>query len=234
MRIPRGRSEWTSRLAADGRGTSSPAILYELRRAILDGEVPPGTTIPVDEIADLFGVSRIPIRDALKTLLSEGLLSQRPHAEYRVSQLTRSELQQFYTVRGVLELAIIQAAIDCADHEDEMEAVEAHDALLRAVGQGDVRGHHRESRRFHLALLSPSKMDRTLHMLESAWNMTEPMQAMAHASPDESATFNEDHRVMLAAFIDRDATALIESTRAHQQHLEALIATLPAEFFADA
>lgn len=235
MRIPRGRAEWTSRLAADGRGSSSAAILYELRRAILDGDVPPGTTIPVDEVAALFGVSRIPIREALKSLMSEGLISQRPHSDYRVSQLTRSELQQFYLVRGVLELAILAAAVESAEPDDDLEAIAAHDALVGAVRDGDVRGHHRESRRFHLALLVPSKMDRTLHMLESAWNMTEPVQAMAYASPMQAATFNEDHRSMLAAFIARDAATLILLAVEHQAHLEELIAGLPSgEFFADA
>jgi DNA-binding GntR family transcriptional regulator len=234
MRIPRGHSQWTARLAVDGRGSSQAGILSELRRVILDGDAPPGTTIPVDDVAALFGVSRIPVREALKALISEGLVSQRPHADYRVSRLTRSELQQFYTVRGVLELATLTAAVELACDDDDREAHSAHAALLQAIRDGDVRGHHRESRRFHLALLVPSRMDRTLHMLESAWNMTEPVQPMAYAGPVEGATFNEDHRLMLEAFLARDAPSLVQVTTDHQRHLEELISTLPdSDRFAD-
>jgi DNA-binding GntR family transcriptional regulator len=227
VRIPHGRSLWTTRLSGDGRGCSQGAILDELRRVILDGGAPPGTTIPVDDVAGLFGVSRIPVREALKTLVGEGLVSQRPRSDYIVARLNRSELQEFYTVRGVLELATLAAAVLLADAEDDQHAIDAYHALERAVLDSDTRGHHRESRRFHFALLSPSRMDRTLHMLESAWNMTEPVQPMAHAGPIEGARFNTDHRAMLDAFIARDGAALIEATREHHVHLADLIASLP-------
>ena len=227
MRVPRGRSLWTVRLDTDGPGAGQGAILDELRRVILDGDAPPGTRIPVDDIAEFFGVSRIPVREALKTLMAEGLVSQRPRSDYTVAQLAHSELQEFYTVRGVLELATLTLAVALADADADRAAVDAHTALERAVHDGDVRGHHRESRRFHFALLNPSRMNRMLHMLEAAWNMTEPVQPMAHAGPIEGAQFSSDHRLMLDAFLARDAATLIDATREHQTHLQTLIAALP-------
>jgi DNA-binding GntR family transcriptional regulator len=130
-------------------------------------------------------------------------------------------------VRGVLELATLNASVALATPQDDSDALEAHLALERALAQGDTRGHHRESRRFHFALLAPSKMDRMLHMLESAWNMTEPVQPMAHAGPAEAAQFNADHRKMLDAFLARDSPALIAATTAHHEHLAQLIRSLP-------
>lgn len=229
MRIPHGRSLWSVRLSPDARGSSQAAIVDEVRRVILVGDAPPGTGIPVDDVADLFGVSRIPVREALKTLVAEGLVTQRPRSEYVVARLTRSELQEFYTVRGVLELAMLSVAVARATPADDAEIRDAHTALEKAVSAGDTRGHHRESRRFHFALIGPSRMDRMLHMLESAWNMTEPVQPMAHAGPAEGTQFNSDHRVMLDAFLARDADALIASTRDHQVHLGQLISALPAQ-----
>jgi DNA-binding GntR family transcriptional regulator len=227
MRIPRGQSLWASRLVGDAQGNSQEVILAELRRVILDGGAPPGTPIPVDDVAQSFGVSRIPVREALKTLASEGLVSQRPRSEYRVARLTRSELQQFYAVRGALELAALTTAIELADQADDERVIEAHTALQQAVEQGDVRGHHRESRRFHFALLEPSRMDRMLHMLTSAWNMTEPVQPMTFAGPLEGATFNFDHQQMLDAYLARDIAKLIAATTEHHHHLQDLIDSLP-------
>ena len=227
MRVPRGRSLWTVRLDSDGPGSAQGTILDELRRVILDGDAPPGTRIAVDDVAEFFGVSRIPVREALKTLIAEGLVSQRPRSDYVVAQLARSELQEFYTVRGVLELATLGPAVALADEADDQVALDAYTALERAVQEHDVRGHHRESRRFHFALLNPSGLGRMLHMLEAAWNMTEPVQPMAYAGPIEGARFHGDHRRMLDAFIDRDATALVEASREHHAHLQELIASLP-------
>jgi DNA-binding GntR family transcriptional regulator len=229
VRVPRGRSVWTARLAEEPGGSSQAAILHELRRVILDGDAPPGTTVPVDDVAQSFQVSRIPVREALKTLVGEGLVTQRPHTGFVVASLTRSEMQEFYSVRRALEIAAVGAAVAHATPADDAVAIEAHTALDRAVLDGDTRAHHRESRRFHFALLLPSRMDRMLHMLESAWNMTEPVQPMAHAGPVEGARFHQDHQEMLAAFVARDAPALIESTQAHHVHLAALITDLPRD-----
>ena len=72
----------------DLTGSGQQVILDELRRVILDGDAPPGTVIPVDEVAELFGVSRIPVRESLKTLIGEGLVEHRPRSGYTVAQLT--------------------------------------------------------------------------------------------------------------------------------------------------
>jgi DNA-binding GntR family transcriptional regulator len=227
VRVPRGRSLWTVTLDSDGPGAGQGTILDEVRRVILDGDAPPGTRIAVDDVAEFFGVSRIPVREALKTLIAEGLVSQRPRSDYIVAQLARSELEEFYTVRGVLELATLGPAVAAATAEDDTVAVDAYEALARAVRDGDVRGHHRESRRFHFALLNPSGMGRMLHMLDAAWNMTEPVQPMSFAGPLQGEQFHGDHRCMLDAFIARDAQTLIESAREHHAHLQAMIAALP-------
>ena len=67
------------KLAVNGDGTSQQTVVDELRRVILDGAVPPGTPIPVGEVAELFGVSAIPVRESLKTLSAEGLVQHQPN-----------------------------------------------------------------------------------------------------------------------------------------------------------
>ena len=80
---PRRRSILISRLADKPVGSPQSVILDELRRAILDGEVPPGSPIPVEQVAAAFGVSRIPVREALMTLIGEGLVDHRPNGGYQ-------------------------------------------------------------------------------------------------------------------------------------------------------
>ena len=116
-------------LGDEPTGSGQQAILDQLRRVILDGDVLPGTAIPVDEVAELFGVSRIPVREVLKTLVGEGLVDHRPRSGYTVAQLTLAELHEIYVLRGVLEQAAVKAAVLEASADDDRAVQEAYDAL---------------------------------------------------------------------------------------------------------
>lgn len=208
-------------------GTSQQTILDELRRVILDGAVPPGTPIPVGDLAELFKVSRIPVRESLKTLTGEGLVQHRPNAGYAVAQLTSSELAEMYIVRETLESAAMAAAIHAADDADRAHLREVNLNLEQALKFDDAPAYHRQSREFHMALSRPSRMLRLVHMLESAWNITEPVQLMVHVDNHQRAVLHEDHQHMLAAFLDGDADELLAASAIHNKRLNAVVKALP-------
>ena len=211
----------------DREGTVHEVVLDELRMVILAGQAPPGIIINVDDVAARFAVSRIPVREALKTLVGEGLVEHEPRAGYVVAQLTHDELVEFYLVREALEGAALAAAVRQASPGDDAEVTAAHVALSTAILRGDSRGHHRESRRFHVALTAPSRMHRLLRMFESAWNITEPLQPMSYVSAEMTQRLHEDHDVMLAAFLARDETALIHASAEHYRRLQQALAAVP-------
>lgn len=214
---------------SDRPGMSQQAILQEIRRAILSGAVPPGSPIPVDETADVFGVSRIPIRETLKTLIGEGLVEHRPRAGYTVASLTIEEFREIYVVRGVLEMAALTAAVGGAQVEDDRRASGALVALDQALAAKDYQAYQRDSRQFHVALVQPCGMPRLLHMIELVWNLTEPMQPMQHIGDAHRDHLHAQHSVMLQAFIKRDAAELLAAARGHLDDLEAVVAELPTE-----
>ncbi|MDO0974820.1 GntR family transcriptional regulator [Mycolicibacterium frederiksbergense] len=216
-------------LVAERAGTSHDGVLGELRRAILDGGVPPGTQIPLAEVAEIFGVSQIPIREALKTLVAEGLISHRRNGGYTVALLTAQELREMYIVRETLESASLAAAVHNATDTDRATAVIANQRLEQAIRDGDAAAYHRGSRQFHAALTGPSRMHRLLHMLEAAWNVTEPVQSMVHVSPADRADLHADHRAMLEAFLAGDVDTLLAISEQHAARLNAVIATLPRD-----
>ncbi|GLY17580.1 GntR family transcriptional regulator [Kineosporia rhizophila] len=211
------------------RRTGSPqlAILDELRRVILEGGAPPGTPIPLAEVAALFGVSPIPVREALKTLVGENLVAHRPNAGYVVAQLTRRELSEIYLVRGVLESAALRAAVEMATSADIAAAAQAHAMLETLQTDWDPRSYHRASRHFHLALIVPCRMHRLQRMFESAWNVTEPFQPMRWLPGAERALLHGEHTAMLTAFTTRDAEALLRIAGQHHDRLAQVIASLP-------
>ncbi|MDX1889771.1 GntR family transcriptional regulator [Mycolicibacterium sp. 050158] len=216
------------KLAVNRGDPAAQSIVDELRRVILDGAVPPGTPIPVGEVADLFGVSHIPVRESLKTLTGEGLVAHQANIGYAVAQLTASELAEMYIVRETLESAALSAAIVRATDADCAHVTEANRRLEQAVADDDPHTYHRQSRIFHMGLARPSGMLRLIHMLESAWNITEPVQVMVHVEHAQRAQLHEDHQEMLAAFLARDADRLLTSSAAHHRRLNEVVATLPA------
>ena len=204
-------------------------IVDELRRVILDGAVPPGTPIPVGDIAEMFGVSAIPVRESLKTLSGEGLVQHQPNVGYAVARLTANELAEMYLVRETLESAALSAAVANATDADRDAVAIAHRLLERAVAEDDPQTYHRQSRHFHIGLTRPSGMLRLVHMLEAAWNITEPVQLMVHVDPSDRAALHADHGQMLEAFLDRDADALLAASVDHHRRLNSVVATLPPD-----
>ncbi|WP_067546666.1 GntR family transcriptional regulator [Nocardia crassostreae] len=217
------------------RGYSQQEILTELRRLILEGNLPPGTGLSLGELARQFGVSAIPVRESLQTLIGEGLLAHRPNFGYQVTLLTAAELRELYVVRERLESAALAAAVHHATEEDHELAREIHARLERAILTENAVAYHRETRNFHLALVRPSGMPRVVHMLEYAWNITEPVQPMVHVSTADRVVLHADHSKQLAAFLARDAAGLLAATDLHHSRLNGVLSRLPTDtgLFAD-
>ncbi|HMQ38160.1 MAG TPA: GntR family transcriptional regulator, partial [Micropruina sp.] len=97
--VQRGRPapEFVAQLRPSG--TSQEALLAELRRVLASGRVRPGAQLPLDGIAQAFGVSRTPVREALKTLLGEGLIRHDHRGGYLVHAPSRDEFVELYTIR---------------------------------------------------------------------------------------------------------------------------------------
>ncbi|TDD60263.1 GntR family transcriptional regulator [Kribbella antibiotica] len=219
----RRRSGFASRLLRTGGVGETTSLEGDLRRSILIGDQQPGTPIPIDEVAAFFGVSPIPVREALKTLLAEGLVEHRPHVGYSVAKLTFSEFKELYDVRQALESAALRAAAVLAEpgHEEQVRA--AHAQLGEAVERGDERAYDTAARAFHLALIVPSGMQRLVKMYESVWNITEPARPMSRVPDDDRAALHADHERMLIAFTNRDADALVAESDRHYARLRTAI-----------
>jgi len=219
----RRRSIFTSRLVNSATDGKQPRVTEDLRHAILSGDEPPGTPIPIDAVAGFFGVSQIPVREALKVLLGEGLVEHVPRIGYSVAKLGFAEFRELYDVRAALEVSVLRQAVLRATAEDDGEVRRTHAAMRLAMDADDERGYHAESRRFHMALIAPARMQRLTHMYEAAWNMTEPARPMSRVDHSGRRLFYDDHDRMLAAFVARDADELVRESQQHYDHLKTAI-----------
>ena len=203
------------------------AVLAELRRVILAGDVPPGTGIPLDEVAAVLGMSVIPVRESLKILVGEGLVEQRSRSAYTVARLARSELLELYAARGVLENAVLAAAVTAAAPADHVRARSALDDLDRAVRDGDLPAYHRESRGSTSRCSNRPGCGGSRRW--SGRRGTSPSRTGPWpASPTPTAAASTPTtRAMLSAFVAGDAASLLQCATAHHGRLLAALATVP-------
>ncbi|MBM1144981.1 GntR family transcriptional regulator [Alcanivorax sp. ZXX171] len=89
----------------------SEAVREALREAILSGLLMPGERLNLDEIAEEFGVSRMPVRDAVRQLESEGLVKVFPYKGVEVSSLSSEEIEELFTLRSALEQVAVERAV---------------------------------------------------------------------------------------------------------------------------
>jgi DNA-binding GntR family transcriptional regulator len=105
--------------------TREEFVAHRLREAILVGQLKPGDRLDQNEIAELLGVSRSPVREALRTLAAEGLVDVFPHRGAAVAELSVDELEEIFLIRRTLEgMAARLSALSMDDNEiAELETI---------------------------------------------------------------------------------------------------------------
>ncbi|WP_252274558.1 GntR family transcriptional regulator [Nocardioides sp. LMS-CY] len=185
-------------------GAASERIAEYLRSAILDGDIPPGTRLRQEEIAERLGSSRLPVREALRMLEIEGLTQIEVNKGARVPALDLGQLETLYRMRERLEpLALIASAPLLDDDalarlhrlQDEIEANE------------DVAAFLRLDRTFHLLSYSACPTPDLLSSVTRLWNSTQHYRRafMTRSAEDRRWIVNAEHRLLLDAIERRDS-----------------------------
>jgi len=137
-----------------------------LRDDIVRGRIPPGTKLVEREVAELMGVSRAPVRDALMELEKEGLVETRAHGRY-VIQLSERDVQELYQVRLALEALAVRLAARHTCPENRTALLEKLEAMREAVARKDRAGHVRGDVEMHWLLWQQADNRHLFKMLGS-------------------------------------------------------------------
>lgn len=194
-------------------------VTIELRRSILCGDLTPGREFSLREIAGLLNVSFIPVRDALKTLESEGLVITRPGRSAVVAPLDLDDLRAIYRLRRTLEPEIAgRACLLLAEEElDRLETVAASFGDER-LGMDEIYDAHHN---FHLALFAPAATAWDTRVLTTLWRAAERYIRIGFGAldtdPHEHNRREKAHETLVAAFRTRKPKAV---TKAVNEHLD--------------
>jgi len=154
-------------------------IANALRRALRERAITPGQAINQDELARQFGVSRIPLREALRTLVGEGLIIMRPGLGAVVTELQVSEVQELYGLRLQLEPPLAESIVDHVRRRD-LDDLTALVDTMGALGHEQSEEWSGLNYRFHRRLYELSEQKHAVRLVVQVLNLVEPY-ARVHA-----------------------------------------------------
>lgn len=198
--------------------TAQVYVLEQLRQSIVAGELMPGQALRQDALAKRFGVSRVPLREALSTLEGEGQVVYEPHRGYKVARLSMDDLLEVYRIRELLEAEAARLAIERADDGVVVEMRRAAAEVNAAGEAGDLLTMTEANRRFHFILVKAARMPRLERLVQVLWDATDTYRFVYYGTPANRAVVREEHERIIDAFARRDAESLIAMLELHRQH----------------
>jgi DNA-binding GntR family transcriptional regulator len=179
-----------------GRQSSPELIAESLRQAIIEGHLSPGESLRQENLAQHFAVSRIPVREALRRLESEGWIELQRHRGARVTALSAEEVREIYEIRASLEVTALQLA---APNHTARTLKQAAAVLRLSHNAKDVSLYAQYNREFHLALYAPAQRPRLLSIIESLHNQGERYLRLKLGMPSHKQQSDDEHQQMFDA-----------------------------------
>jgi DNA-binding GntR family transcriptional regulator len=207
-------------------GTTGQHVLQHLRLAIVAGDYRPGQRVPQEEIADRFGVSVAPVREALQALQQEGQVTYQPRRGYFMTELAVEDLREIYGLRQLLEERAVRLALPTLDAAAIDKIAVAAAECAAAAARGDVTTELEANRRFHFGMLDAAGQTHTMRLIRLLWDSTESYRAMYYNSPVERDLTVAAHDQILDAIRRGDADAVVAELDEHRDRALEVLAQL--------
>jgi DNA-binding GntR family transcriptional regulator len=184
--------------------TTQDLVALNLRRWVADGTLRPGDRINVEAVAESIGCSMIPVREALRVLAKENIVTILPHRGAFVRVLSSDEIAEVYWVRQMLESRALGNAAPHLTEEEWKRLQEMVDEMDRVTQSGDVLGYMAIDREFHLSMYRKYNSDYLVGLCSDAYHASQAYR-LAHARlPGRAEQGNREHRAILEALMRRD------------------------------
>jgi len=205
--------------------TAQEAIVAEVRARLVSGELQPGEPIPQEGLSEQLGVSPIPIREALKMLEGEGLINYFPHRGYFVRTLSAEDLHELFLMQRALETVALTEAIPQLGESDIQVLHEEAAKEDEAARLAEIVAFTRANRRFHFALMEPSRMPRLMKSIGQLWDAVDAYRSVYYrnymdAWTESRARIRQEHDQIIKLAARRDVTRLLSLLDAHRSTAE--------------
>ena len=197
------------------RQTIASMTVAALRERILRGDYPEGEPLRQDALAEELGVSRIPVREALRQLEAEGLVTFSPHRGAVVSSLSLDEIDELFELRADIEGELVARAAPAMTTEQLDRAVDVLDEFEIALATGEVTRWGPLNWHFHAALYAPANRNFTMGVLQKLHQHSDRYFRMEVLLAQGGGRANDEHRAIAAAVGAKDLKLATQLMRAH-------------------
>lgn len=191
----------------DRHPTLREKILETIRDAIISGTITSGSRVSEPELAERFGISRTPIREAFRQLESEGYLKVIPRKGAVVSAYTQRDVEEFYAIKSILEGYAAKLACSrlTAKEIDRLQTI--NERLSELCEQGDIKQFFKIHNDFHDLFIKAADNDKLREMINLLVTRFQRLRLMSLSQPGRMAVSVQEHKKIIAAFRSRDCEA---------------------------
>lgn len=195
------------------RVTLPSEIYRQIKTMILDGGLIPGELVTIQGLASAFGVSAMPVREALQRLTGERALTVISGRSVGIPELDAHRLRDLTRVRVEIESIAAEWATPRVSASDCGKLQNLVDVMASSAENGDTRTYVRANHDFHFTVYAASASEALLTTIEGLWLQVSPYFHLLHGSGNYVAA-NEEHKLILQAIRDGDAKACAAHVRA--------------------
>lgn len=196
--------------------TKNAAVYEALRQDIIHGKLKPGQKIIMSEVARNFGLSEIPVREAIRRLESDGFVAFTPHIGAVVRKIDEKEFVETYLIRIELETLATRLAVPHITAEDIAYLVKKNREMELAVEQNQPEKLGRLNKEFHLRLYKAAPYPSLFRLISDLWEKVERTQSVFAYVPERAAASVAEHDRIIVALQSNDtsrAETLIKSQK---------------------
>jgi len=188
----------------------------EIRRRILENEMPAGTQVLEQELAEMLEMSRTPVREAMVRLAEDGMVEVRPRHGMRVLPISADDMREIYDVLTALEsMAAERVAARGVSPEQLLALRQAVVDMDAALAADDLRTWADADERFHLLLVEYCDNERLRALVSGYWDQSHRVRLVTLGLRPKPVDSNKDHAAVVDAIARGDAVA---ARRLHRQH----------------
>jgi len=195
-------------------------VFKTLRQSILTGELKPGERLMEIHLADKLGVSRTPIREAIRQLELEGLVIMVPRKGAQVAQITEKNMSDVLEVRLALDELAVGLACERITDEEIEELLQACASFETAIESADVRTIAAADINFHDTILRASKNERLTQLVN---NLAEQIYRYRYEYIKDSSGWQSlitEHRIITDAIVKKDSKLAVQANHMHIKNQE--------------
>lgn len=199
-----------------------------LRQEIISGTLKPGERVVQDAVARRYNTSRIPVREAMRALTNEGLLTYTPDVGSAVAPLDVGAVIEVYRIRESLEQVVVAEAVRNISNEQIDQLVRLLDRC--EANQADHFAYLEHDRSFHFAIFEASNLPRFVRIIHRLWDTTRQFRALYMDQIEDSIGFSDtEHRMILDAIERRSPEDAASMSVTHMRRLRLKFERNPRE-----